>query len=217
MKKSLGLICCLFVLLFCSHFAVADVINFDDIIFPTGVSGMSIPTNYSGLTWGTVSLASQGWPEVTSEWHVMWNSPDIGYIPAYPESNPNYVYNAYGGIGLWFSFSQPVHFDGAYFMNYFNLYSGTNSAPNPDYVYFRDDLGHQSAQLPLQRTPQFLTADFEGATTISVLFGPQTTDPRWFAMDDITFNSQTVPEPATMLLLGLGLVGLAGIRRKFKK
>jgi hypothetical protein len=42
-------------------------------------------------------------------------------------------------------------------------------------------------------------------------------DHDWAYLSELQALTETVPEPATMLLLGLGLIGLAGVKRKFQK
>ena len=90
------------VTLICFGLSNATVITFDDLN-----QGL-VPNGYAGLTWGTSTL-SRPYADSTS-FSVYSN---LSY--ATPNSSPNFVINGYGVPDLWFEFSAPVDFKGAWF------------------------------------------------------------------------------------------------------
>jgi hypothetical protein len=86
--------------------------------------------------------------------------------------------------------------------------------PN-DYTYlFRDDNG--VLPLSLSNGDDFLSTGLPGSLNNGFYFNAGD-PPKGVSHVDFFGHQEQVPEPATMLLLGLGIIGLAGMRRKFKK
>ncbi len=156
--------------------------------------------NYGGFTWYYWGYIDDSW--VHNDWWAIKNS--LGVV------SPEQV--AYNGSGMDTRIARgtPFTFNGAYFTAWYLDDLGINIKG-----YFQGSLLHETTVVANTSGPVYASLNWSGIDDLTFGAGGQ-----WvhhFSMDNFTYTETAVPEPTTMLLLGLGLMGLAGVRRKFRK
>ena len=203
-----------------------SVLNTGPLIdFEGYTEGTLFGTQFSGVTFGEAS--SSGLPKIDS-----YNTSSWQY--GYGSSSGNNVLTAINGLsvfGITATFSTPQFWVQAFLSdtsphgNYTVQIFGSGNVLLESLTVSSSEIlppGYSGGYKPVPGTTP-LPGIYVGfirptADIVSVQFGPSSIAyGNAFAIDDLRLDPPAVPEPGTLLLLGSGIIGLWGLRKKFKK